>query len=45
MDIIGLDSPEYKTIALRDLHQLMLMPTTYLSEKLFSWNSGLRTKK
>ena len=39
------DSPEYKKIALKTLHQLVLMPTIYLSEKGFSSLVKLRTKK
>ena len=34
--VSSLKSPEYKTIATKALQTLVLMPTTYLSEKGFS---------
>ena len=40
-----LEFPEYKTIALKALQELVLMPTTYLSEKGFSCLVELKTKK
>ena len=39
-----LESPEYK-IALKTLQQLVLMPTTYMSEKGFSSLVEIKTKK
>ena len=40
-----LDSPEYKKIALKALHQLVLMHITYLLKKVFLCLVKLRTKK
>ena len=40
-----LKSPEYEKIALEDLQQLVLMPTTYVSEKGFSCLVEMKTKK
>ena len=40
-----LESPEYKKIALKALRKLVLMPTTYMSEKEFSCFVELKTKK
>ena len=40
-----LESPVYKTIALKALQVVVLMPTTYLSEKGFSCLVELKTKK
>ena len=40
-----LESPEHKKIALKALRELVLMPTTYMSEKEFSCLVELKTKK
>ena len=40
-----LESPEYKKIALEVKRELVVMPTTYISEKGFSCLVELKTKK
>ena len=40
-----LESPEYKKITLKAFRELVLMPTTYMSEKDFSCLVKLKTKE
>ena len=39
------ESPEYNKIALKTLRKLVMMPTSYMSEKGFSCSVELKTKK